>query len=45
MAVDVLFEIAINVPPAPVAAYEGDPSNGSRWYANIESIEWRTPPR
>jgi uncharacterized protein YndB with AHSA1/START domain len=43
MAVDVLTEIVIDRPCAQVAAYAGDPSHAPQWYANIETVEWRTP--
>jgi uncharacterized protein YndB with AHSA1/START domain len=44
MAVDVLTETVIDRLPAEVAAYVGDPSNAPRWYVNIKSVEWKTPP-
>ena len=44
MGLDVLTETVISRPVAEVASYAGDPSNAPTWYANIESVEWETPP-
>jgi hypothetical protein len=42
--VDVVTEVVINRPCAVVAAFAGDPSHATEWYANIDSVEWRTAP-
>ena len=42
--VDELTETVIRRPVAEVAAFAGDPANAPEWYANIDSVEWRTPP-
>ena len=44
LPVDVLTETVIDRPYNQVAAYAGDPSNAPTWYANIESVDWKTPP-
>jgi uncharacterized membrane protein len=44
MPVDVRTTIDIDRPPGEVAAFAGDPGNATAWYANIESVEWKTPP-
>lgn len=43
MSVDVTVETVIARPVEVVAAFSGDPTNAPQWYANIESVEWRTP--
>ena len=44
MTVDVLSTIEINRPPDVVSTYARDPDNVPKWYAKIQSVEWRTPP-
>jgi uncharacterized membrane protein len=44
MAVDVSTEVVIERPRDEVAGFAADPSNAPEWYANIESVVWRTPP-
>jgi uncharacterized protein YndB with AHSA1/START domain len=44
MAVDVQVETVIDSPPEQVVLFAGDPTNAPRWYANIRSINWQTPP-
>ena len=44
MAVDVVTEVVIDRPREVVATFAGDPTNAPRWYVNIKSVEWKTPP-
>jgi Polyketide cyclase / dehydrase and lipid transport len=43
VTVDVQTSIEIDRPRAVIAAFASDPDNATRWYSNIESVEWRTP--
>src|SRR3954454_6340011 len=42
MTVDVTTEIVIARPRDDVAAFAANPNNVPRWYANIDSVRWRT---
>jgi Polyketide cyclase / dehydrase and lipid transport len=44
VSLDVTNHIVINRPIAIVSAFAADPSNAPRWYVNIASVEWKTPP-
>lgn len=44
MGVDVETEVTIGRPVDVVASYAGDPTNAPKWYVNIESVSWQTPP-
>ena len=44
MPVDVTTETVIDRPSTEVAAFAGNPSNAPRWYVNIKSVNWKTPP-
>ena len=45
MAVDVQTVIVIDRPVEAVAAYVADPSNAPEWYADIDRVDWKTPPQ
>ena len=44
MKVDVTSEMVIGRPRGDVSSYAGDPTNAPEWYANIDSVSWKTQP-
>jgi len=44
VTVEVVTETEIARPREEVAQFAADPDNATRWYANIESVKWETPP-
>ena len=44
MNVDVVTQSVIARPVDVVSVYAADPSNAPDWYANIGSVDWKTPP-
>jgi hypothetical protein len=44
MAVEVVTAIQIGRPRTEVAEFACNPDNATRWYANIKSVEWMSPP-
>ncbi len=39
-----MTETTIGRPVEVVSTYAADPTNAPEWYANIESVDWQTPP-
>jgi polyketide cyclase/dehydrase/lipid transport protein len=42
--IDVSTRVHVARPRGEVAEYASDPDHAAAWYANIESVEWKTPP-
>jgi hypothetical protein len=45
LSVDVTTETVIDRPVGVVSAYAADPSNAPAWYANIDTVEWKSDAR
>jgi Polyketide cyclase / dehydrase and lipid transport len=45
MLVDVNTSIEISCPRAVVSGFASEPTNATRWYANIREAVWRTTPQ
>jgi len=45
MKVDIETSVIIDKPRGKVANFAANPSNAPRWYANIESVKWKTSQR
>jgi uncharacterized membrane protein len=43
MTVDALSTVVIDRPLSEVSRYAADPDNVPSWYANIKSVDWKTP--
>ena len=41
--IDVTTEVVVDRPRSVVASYAADPDRAPSWYANIASVEWKTP--
>jgi len=44
VSVDVTTEVIVDRPVDLVSAYATDPTKAPLWYANIDTVEWKTPP-
>ncbi len=44
VSVNVQVEVVIDRQVVEVGHVAGGPGNAPRWYANIASVSWRTPP-
>jgi hypothetical protein len=44
MGVDISTSIVVRRPAAIVAEFAMNPANAPKWYVNIKSVEWKTPP-
>jgi uncharacterized membrane protein len=44
VTVDVVTDVVIERPVSEVSTYASDPTNATEWYANIDSVEWKSQP-